>query len=67
MEGNRFLLLYGSQTGQAQAIGEEIQDRCGQEGLYADLHCLSNVDKKVFCVDFVHCSGSEVYLQTVYT
>ncbi|KAK7497577.1 hypothetical protein BaRGS_00011217 [Batillaria attramentaria] len=44
--GNRYLLLYGSQTGQAKAIAEEICERSSQHGLFADLHCLSMTDKK---------------------
>lgn len=43
---NRYLLLYGSQTGQAKAIAEEICERSSQHGLQADLHCLSMTDKK---------------------
>ena len=43
----RFLLLYGSQTGQAQAIAEELAEKAGQAGLQADLHCLSSTEKKV--------------------
>ncbi|PVD37330.1 hypothetical protein C0Q70_04329 [Pomacea canaliculata] len=38
---HRFLLLYGSQTGQAKAIAEEICEHAGQHGLLAELHCLS--------------------------
>lgn len=44
---HRFLLLYGSQTGQAKAIAEEICEHAGQHGLLAELHCLSETDKKV--------------------
>ena len=47
---NRYLLLYGSQTGQAMAIAEEIFQRSSDHGLQPDLHCLSMVDKKV-CKD----------------
>ncbi|ESP01628.1 hypothetical protein LOTGIDRAFT_225295 [Lottia gigantea] len=43
---NRFLLLYGSQTGQAKAIAEEIADRCVEQGLHADVICLSQTEKK---------------------
>lgn len=54
----RFLLLYGSQTGQAKAIAEEVSDQAEQHGLFADLHCLSTTDKKFTlekeaCVIFV--------------
>ena len=44
---DRYLLLYGSQTGQARAIAEEIFQRSSERGLQPDLHCLSMVDKKV--------------------
>jgi len=43
----RFLLLYGSQTGQAQAIAEEIAEKATQHNLDADLFCLSQIEKKV--------------------
>ncbi|XP_041372278.1 methionine synthase reductase-like [Gigantopelta aegis] len=43
---DRFLLLYGSQTGQAQAISEEIAEKAEQEGLHAEVHCLSLTEKK---------------------
>ncbi|KAL3837612.1 hypothetical protein ACJMK2_022958 [Sinanodonta woodiana] len=45
---NRFLLLYGSQTGQAQAIAEEIAENAEQHGLHADIHCLSQTEKKFY-------------------
>lgn len=44
---NRFLLLYGSQTGQAKAIAEEILEKSETNGFCADLHCLSLTEKKV--------------------
>ena len=44
---NRFLLLYGSQTGQAQAISEEIAEKAEREGLHAETHCLSLTEQKV--------------------
>ncbi|VDH92943.1 methionine synthase reductase [Mytilus galloprovincialis] len=43
---NRFLLLYGSQTGQAKAISEEIVEKAEKFNLTADLHCLSQTEKK---------------------
>ena len=43
----RFLLLYGSQTGQAKAIAEEIFETSPQHGLDPEMHCLSVTDKKV--------------------
>ena len=44
---NRFLLVYGSQTGQAKAISEEIAEKAEHHGLNADIHCLSMTEKKV--------------------
>uniref|UniRef100_F6UGP3 Methionine synthase reductase n=1 Tax=Monodelphis domestica TaxID=13616 RepID=F6UGP3_MONDO len=41
----RFLLLYATQHGQAKAIAEEISERAGAHGFFADLHCLSESDK----------------------
>lgn len=42
----RFLLLYGSQTGQADAITEEIYDNSAAHGLECERHCLSQAEKK---------------------
>lgn len=52
---NKFLLLYGSQTGQAKAIAEEILGASQKHGLFAELYCLSLTDKK-FCVEKEHCA-----------
>ncbi|XP_036616080.1 methionine synthase reductase isoform X2 [Trichosurus vulpecula] len=41
----RFLLLYATQRGQAKAIAEEISEKAGTHGFFADLHCLSESDK----------------------
>ena len=43
----RFLLLYGSQTGQAQAIAEQVAERARERGLQPDVHCLSQTEKEV--------------------
>lgn len=43
----RFLLLYGSQTGQAQVIAELIRDRAVERGFVPNLSCLSQTEKKV--------------------
>lgn len=43
---NRFLLLYGSQTGQAEAITDEIRDNSVVHGLDCERHCLSQAEKK---------------------
>lgn len=45
--GKRFLLLYGSQTGQAKSIAEIIADKATKEGLSPDLHCFSESEKGV--------------------
>ncbi len=49
--GKRFLLVYGSQTGQAQAISEQIRDEALGLGLEPDLQCLDQSEKKV-CYKF---------------
>ncbi|XP_066932114.1 methionine synthase reductase-like [Clytia hemisphaerica] len=43
---NDFLILYGSQTGQAQAISEEIFDKAHKEGFSPRRFCLSMIEKK---------------------
>lgn len=43
---NRFTILYGSQTGQAKAISEEIHELSDQHGLNSNLFCLSLTEKK---------------------
>ena len=43
----KFTILYGSQTGQAKAIAEEIHERSAQTGLTASIFCLSLTDKRV--------------------
>jgi len=42
----RFLLVYGSQTGQAKAIAEDIAEKAPSHDLEAELHCADEVDKK---------------------
>ncbi|KAM9712917.1 methionine synthase reductase isoform 1-T1 [Menidia menidia] len=41
----RFVILYGSQKGQAQSIAEGLAEEAEQNGLVADLSCLSQSDK----------------------
>uniref|UniRef100_A0A667X6Z2 Methionine synthase reductase n=1 Tax=Myripristis murdjan TaxID=586833 RepID=A0A667X6Z2_9TELE len=41
----RFLVLYGSQKGQAQSIAEGIAEEAGEHGLLADLSCLDQTEK----------------------
>ena len=43
----RFLLLYGSQTGQAEVIAERVRDLALERGLAPDMHCISQSEKKV--------------------
>ncbi|GFN94645.1 methionine synthase reductase-like [Plakobranchus ocellatus] len=43
---NRFLLLYGTATGQAKAICEEIAEKAPSFGLFADLFELDDIGKK---------------------
>ncbi|XP_068730808.1 methionine synthase reductase-like [Montipora capricornis] len=43
---NRFTILYGSQTGQAKAIAEEIHESSDHHGLNSNLFCLSLTEKK---------------------
>jgi len=45
---NDFLILYGSQTGQAQSISEEIFDQAHKKGFNPRRFCLSLVEKKVW-------------------
>lgn len=41
-----FTILYGSQTGQAQAIAEEIHQNSTQHGINSKLFCLSQTEKR---------------------
>ncbi|KAL4635154.1 methionine synthase reductase [Arapaima gigas] len=55
---NRFLLLYGSQRGQAKSIAEEIHDQAERLGFVADIYCLSqneryNLEKETAPVVFI--------------
>ncbi|KAK3105641.1 hypothetical protein FSP39_002493 [Pinctada imbricata] len=43
---NRFLLLYGSQTGQAEAITEEIAEAAESHGFICERHSLAHTEKK---------------------
>ncbi|KAK3714369.1 hypothetical protein QZH41_007988 [Actinostola sp. cb2023] len=43
---SHFVILYGSETGQAQAIAEEIHENSTQHGLQSKLFCLSQTEKK---------------------
>ncbi|RXM34138.1 Methionine synthase reductase, partial [Acipenser ruthenus] len=42
---DRFLLLYGSQCGQAQAIAEEICEKASEHKFVADVCCMSQQEK----------------------
>lgn len=41
----RFVVLYGSQKGQAQSIAEGIAEEAEEHGLVADLSCLNENEK----------------------
>ncbi|XP_028288870.1 methionine synthase reductase isoform X2 [Parambassis ranga] len=41
----RFVILYGSQKGQAQSIAEGIAEEAEEHGLVADLSCLDQIEK----------------------
>lgn len=43
----RFLLVFGSETGQAKAIAEIIRDKAIERGLRPDTFCFSQYDKQV--------------------
>lgn len=45
-----FLLVYGSQTGQAKAIAEEFNETAIGEGLKPQLFCLSLYEKQVWLI-----------------
>lgn len=49
-----FLILYGSQTGQAEAISEEIFDKACQQGFQPARFSFSEVEKK-FCLEKESC------------
>lgn len=51
----RFVILYGSQKGQAQAIAEGLAEEAEAQGLVADLFCLDNSEKVTMEIDL---SGS---------
>ena len=55
----RFLLLYASQRGQAQAIAEDISEKAVAYGFSADLHCISESHKVSH--DFFGVSYFEVF------
>ncbi|KAL6462911.1 hypothetical protein MHYP_G00293330 [Metynnis hypsauchen] len=42
---SRFLILYGSQRGQAQSIAEELCEQAAEHGFIADISCLSKGEK----------------------
>ena len=53
LEQKRFLLLYGSQTGQAKAIAEIIAEQSVKKGYNPEMFCLSclkKVELNGFCV-----------------
>lgn len=46
----RFVLLYGSQKGQAQAIAEGLAEEAEGHGLFAELSCLENNEKVTIAI-----------------
>lgn len=47
----RFVLLYGSQKGQAQSIAEGVAEVAEEHGLVAELGCLNHNDKVAIAHD----------------
>lgn len=47
----RFVLLYGSQKGQAQSIAEGVAEVAEEHGLVAELSCLDNNAKVAVAQD----------------
>ncbi|XP_026793740.3 methionine synthase reductase [Pangasianodon hypophthalmus] len=45
VSSSRFLILYGSQKGQAQSIAEQLTDQAAEHGFEAEISCLSKGDK----------------------
>ncbi|XP_060755980.1 methionine synthase reductase [Neoarius graeffei] len=45
VSSSRFLILYGSQKGQAQSIAEQLSDQAAEHGFEAEISCLSKADK----------------------
>ena len=43
----RFLLVYGSQTGQSQVISEQIAEKATSKGFKVDVNCLDQSGAKV--------------------
>ena len=57
----RFLLVYGSQTGQSKAISEEIVERCHRIGINADIHCFGRIEKEVsFAFFYGNARGKQI-------
>lgn len=53
----RFVILYGSQKGQAQSIAEGVAEEAEEHGLVADLSCLDQSEK--VCYSFF--LGTELF------
>lgn len=47
----RFLLLYASQTGQAEAVARQLCNTAIQQGFLPDLHCVSTFDREFDLVE----------------
>lgn len=53
MQQNKFLILYGSQTGQAEAISEEIADNAEKINLKSERFCLNDINRKVCIIAYI--------------
>lgn len=58
----RFLLVYGSQTGQSQVISEQIAEKAILRGFKVDLSCLDQSGVKVSAQS---CDIVDVYITLV--
>lgn len=57
----RFVVLYGSQKGQAESLAEGIAEVAEEHGLVADLSCLDN-NEKVAVAHYKHFSRAPLLL-----
>lgn len=62
---SRFLLLYASQTGQAESISELIYDNAVSNGFSVERHCLTSTDDKVTDAFVFYHNFSLPFFQTV--
>ncbi len=62
-EEGRFLLVYGTETGQAKAIAEIIRDKAVEKGLHPVTFCFSQSDKGVG-TRYTHTTHMPTYAHT---